>query len=243
MIRTLLISIASTACLSAAAHAQQIVEASDGGVVTGYVSASGITRLRFTSDAAASVQMAEGGEGSGFSVQHEPTTGDLYLTLGRLPRQGEAVGAASFFVTTRAGYTYQVELAAKATPSTQIEVRNPDLVRRQTERALAETSLDDAVVALIRAMWAGALLDGYEIKRLVVRERAAGTLRLAVRAVYEGEALQGRVLTVRNPSRGDVTVEENLFLAPGVAAVTIKGPRVLGPGASVPVLIVDRGQP
>lgn len=241
MIRSLFIAGASAAVTVATAQAQQITEVSDGGVVSGYVSASGVTRLSFTGDQAASSPMSHGGSGPGFSLVHEPTTGDLYLTLERAPRRGERARAVSFFVTTKAGFTYQVELAAKDVPSTQIEVRNPELALKRAERAAAEAPLEAQVVTLTRAMWSGSLADGYTLRRPVFRERAAGSLRLAVQAVYESSDLTGRVLTVRNPSRGTVPVSESLFLAPGVLAVTLQGPTELGPRESMAVLVVDRG--
>ncbi|WP_031555798.1 type-F conjugative transfer system secretin TraK [Parvularcula oceani] len=233
--------LATASVLVAPAAAQQIVEASDGGVVSGYVSASGVTRLSFTGDKAASAPMAQGGGGPGFALVHEPGTGDLYLTLEREPRPGERAGAVSFFVTTEAGFTYQVELAAKDVPSTQIEVRNVQLGIRRAERAATAAPFEARVVALTRAMWSGALLDGFGIKRPVRRERAAGSLRVAVAAVYESADLTGRVLTVRNSSRGTIPVREDAFLAPGVVAVTLKGPTELGPRQSTQVLVVDRG--
>ncbi len=233
-------AVVAVLALAAAAQAEQLIDARDGGVVSGFVSASGITRLTFAGDAAASVQMAQGGGGPGFSIQHEPATGDLYLTLERDPRHGERPGAASFFVTTRAGFTYQIELAARDTPSTQIEIRNPDIARRRAERAAAEAPLEARIVELTRAMWTGEVSDGFTLHRPLQRERAAGSLRLTVRALHEGPDLTGRVLTVRNPSRGTVPVDESAFMAPGVLAVTIKGPRSLGPRESLTVLVVDR---
>ncbi|WP_440590427.1 TraK domain-containing protein [Parvularcula maris] len=103
MIRATLI-LCATALISSA-HAEQIVEAADGGTVSGYASETGVTRLSFLGDAAASVQMAAGGEGAGFSIAHEPTTGDLYISLDGT-RRSSRPGAASFFVTTRSGATY-----------------------------------------------------------------------------------------------------------------------------------------
>lgn len=226
--------------LASGAHAQQLAEVRDGGVVSGYVSASGVTRISFAGDQAASSPMSQGGSGPGFSLVHEPSTGDLYLTLLRDPGRNERAGAASFFVTTKAGFTYQIELAARDVPSTQIEIRNPELQIRRAERAAASAPMETRVVTLSRAMWNDALIDGYAIKRPVRRERAAGSLRVSVEAIYEGADLNGRVLRVRNPSRGTVYVHEGLFLAPGVLAVSLKGTPQLQAGQSMNVLVFDR---
>ena len=236
-------TIASTVALLlvGAANAEQLVEVTDGGVVNGSVSATGVTRVSFINDQAASVQLSQGGAGPGFSIAHEPTTGDLYLTLARDPRRGEAPGAASFFVTTRQGFTYQVELAAKNIPSTQIEIRNPEMRMRAAEKVMADTPMIDRVVSLNRAMWNGALMEGYQLKRPLRRERAAGTLRLTPAAIYEGPDLTGRVLEIRNPSPGTIDISEDVFMAPGVVSVVIKGPRTLEAGGRASVLIIDQG--
>lgn len=238
--RALLLT-AAAITLAASSQAEQLIEARSGGVVTGHVSSSGVTRISFVGDAAASVQLAQGGEGPGFSLVHEPTTGDLYLTLARDPGTGEAPGAASFFVTTRAGFTYQVELAARDVPSTQIAIRNGDLAFKRAEAPARASNEEARIVALTRAMWTGALIDGFDIRRPRAREQVAGSVRLRPAALYEGEGLTGRVLTLRNPAPGAVTISEDLFLAPGVLAVVIKGERTLQQGETAEVLIVDAG--
>ena len=238
--RTCLISIGA-ALVCGVASAGQIVEVTEGGVVSGSVSATGVTRVSFIADEAASVQLSNGGDGPGFSIAHEPTTGDLYLTLERDPRRGEAPGAASFFVTTRKGFTYQVELAARAIPSTQIEIRNPELETRAVDAVAANTPIIDRVVMLNRAMWNGALIDGYKLIRPLRRERAAGPMRLTPIAIYEGTEFTGRVLEIRNPSANHLDIAEDVFMAPGVVSVVIKGPRRLGQDERSSVFIIDQG--
>ncbi|MEL7322570.1 MAG: type-F conjugative transfer system secretin TraK [Pseudomonadota bacterium] len=233
----------STVVIAQTAQAEQLIEVTDGGVITGTVSAGGVTRVSFIGDQAASVQLAQGGNGPGFSIAHEPTTGDLYLTLARDPRRGEAQGAASFFVTTSQGFTYQVELAAREIPSTQIQIRNPELHLKTTQMEMAQTPVIDQVVNLNRAMWNGALMEGYQLKRPLRRERAAGALRLTPVAVYDGPELTGRVLEIRNPSPGSIELSEDVFMAPGVVSVVIKGPRSLGADDRSSVLIIDQGGP
>ena len=206
-IRSLLSIALISGLMSGTANAQQLIEADDGGIVSGYVSATGITRLTFTSDAAASVQMSQGGDGPGFSISQEQD---------------------------------QMELAARNTPSTQIEIRNPDITVRRAEMAAADRPMEERVVNLTRAMWNSALAEGFKVRRPVQRERAAGSLRLAVRAIYEAPDLTGRILSVRNPSPGQVPVSEAAFMAPGVLAVTLQGPRTLGSGQSMTVLVIDR---
>lgn len=240
-VRSLALTGVATVAIVSMASAEQIIAADDGGVITGHVSASGVTRISFIGDEAASVQLSQGGEGPGFSIAHEPTTGDLYLTLSREPGRGEAIGAASFFVTTRAGFTYQVELAAKDTPSTQIAIRNDALqIQRARQTASSEPQID-RLVGLTRAMWNGALMEGYQVRRPLRRENAAGSLRMTPISVYEGETLTGRVIEIRNPTPGEIEVSEDVFLAPGVLSVVIKGPRRLGPNERTAVLIIDGG--
>lgn len=240
--RALLSSLTFAAIIVAPAEAQQILEATDGQVVSGYVSSTGVTRLSFVGDAAASVQMGQGGDGPAFSIVHEPAKGDLYLTLARDPRQGERASAASFFVTTREGFTYQVELAAREVPSTQISIRNPEITLRASKARAASDPQEVRIVTLTRAMWSSLTVDGYRIERPYQRERVAGSLRLSVSAVYEGRDLTGRILSVRNSTPGSVSVDEALFMAPGVLSVTLKGPRTLQSGETAQIFIVDQGE-
>lgn len=240
--RSFFFSLMAASALIAPAEAQQLLEATDGEVVSGYVSATGVTRLSFLGDAASSVQMGQGGDGPGFSIVHEPAKGDLYLTLVRDPRQGERASAASFFVTTREGFTYQVELAARDVPSTQISIRNPEIALKAAQAKASADPQEVRIVALTRAMWSGLTADGYRIERPYQRERVAGSLRLSVNAVYEGRDLTGRVLTVRNNTPGVVTVDEAVFMAPGVLSVTLKGHRSLASGETAQILIVDQGE-
>lgn len=238
---TSLLLAASALVITQTAHAEQLIEVTDGGVINGSVSASGVTRVSFIGDQAASVQLAQGGNGPGFSIAHEPTTGDLYLTLTRDPQRGDTQGAASFFVTTNQGFTYQVELAAREIPSTQIQIRNPELHLKATQMEMADTPVIDQVVSLNRAMWNGALMEGYQLKRPLRRERAAAALRLTPVAVYDGPVLTGRVLEIRNPSPSSIEISEDVFMAPGVVSVVIKGPRSLGADERSSVLIIDQG--
>ncbi|MEL7541370.1 MAG: type-F conjugative transfer system secretin TraK, partial [Pseudomonadota bacterium] len=238
----LLSSLAAIAICASPASAQQLLEATDGQVITGYVSTTGVTRLSFVGDGAASVQMSQGGDGPGFSIVYEPAKGDLYLTLARVPRPGERASAASFFVTTREGFTYQLELSAREVPSTQISVRNPEITLKAAKARASSDPKETRIVTLTRAMWSGWTVDGYQIERPFQRERAAGSLRLSVGAVYKGRDLTGRILNVRNSTPGMVSIDEALFMAPGVLSVTLKGPRDLEAGQDAQILIVDEGE-
>lgn len=237
MRRTLLIAAAALASsLPQTASAEQIVEVVDDGVVSAYVSSTGVTRIKFISDQAKEAVIADGGSGPGFTLAN--IDGDIFLTMDGTSREG--FGAASFFVKTRSGVTYQFELASKETPSTQIFVRNPELAAKQATVASPRATMEERVVQLTQAMWTGALPSGFEVRRPRGREVPAGPVRLRPLAEYRGTDLTGRVLSVRNPASGDISIDEDLFMAPGVVAVSIKGDRTLGPGATVDVLIIDR---
>jgi conjugal transfer pilus assembly protein TraK len=230
---------ASASAIMATCQAQQIIEVTDGGVVSGALSSEGVTRISFLRDRAASVQMQSGGTGPGFSVAHEASTGDLYLTLdGQGPQK--RFGAASFFVTTSKGHTYQVELEAKAIPSTQVIIRNPEMGRAASERPIKLGARDDEIIALTKAIWAGALIDGYEVKRQPSRERAVGSVRVQHQVTYEGERWTGHLLSVRNPAPGSVRFDEASFLAQGTVAVTIRGPRELERRDRSSVIVIER---
>lgn len=237
--RTFLPAAASAAVLIATCQAQQIVEVTDGGVISGSVSSTGVTRISFLQDAAASVQMQSGGVGPGFSIAHEQSSGDLYLTLDGQGAQ-RRFGAASFFVTTGKGYTYQVELEAKAIPSTQVMVRNPEIGRKPAELAPNLGAREQELIALTRAIWTGALVEGYEVSRTPARERALGSVRVRTQMTFEGERWTGHLFTVRNPAPGTVSIDEALFSGPRTVAVTIRGPRELERRSRSSVIVIER---
>ncbi|WP_440590426.1 hypothetical protein [Parvularcula maris] len=119
-------------------------------------------------------------------------------------------------------------------------VRNPALERERADRPVLASQEDEAVVALIRAMWANALAEGYEISRPNSRERVAGSLRIRPISTYRSERLTGRVFSVRNPSPGTVTIDETAFMAPGVIAVTVRGASELPAKSRARVLVISR---
>lgn len=202
----------------APAAADQFKTVADNGAIEGYASAAEITRLSLVGDRVASVQKTDADEtGNDFNIAHDAVTGDLYLSLPHLYDRPYL----SFFVTTKRGYTYKAHLQVRETPATQIFISNPGVGSERAERWELETPFRRTVVRLVRAMWAGETVEGYEVAQGLDVSRKAGPLAWRVVARYDGAALIGRVLEVENRSGSTVDLSEDAFLTPGVIAVSL----------------------
>lgn len=216
-------ALAVAPAIVAPAAADQFKTVSDNGAIEGYASASEITRLSLIGDRTLSVQKTDTDEtGSDFNIAHDAVTGDIYVSLPTFYDRPYL----SFFVTTKRGYTYKAHLDVRETPATQIFVANPGIGSERAERWELETPFRRTVVRLVRAMWMGETVEGYEVARGLDVGRRAGPLAYRIVATYDGAALSGRVLKVENRSDKAVDLTEEAFLTPGVIAVSLDADRL-----------------
>lgn len=198
------------------ALADQFRTIGDSGTVEGYASSLDITRISLVGDRIASVKKADADEfGDDFNVAHDTITGDVYLTLPAIFEQTHL----NFFITSQKGFTYKVHLAIRDTPSTQIFVQNPGVGSERAESWELETPFRQTVVRLIRAMWNGATVEGYEVRQNVDLSQKAGPLTYRVTASYDGASLVGRILKIENSADTALALSEDAFFSPGVIAV------------------------
>ena len=212
--RTRLLSLvaASAAALMPAAG-QVAIEPDANGVIAMEASRSGMTRIAFDEDRAASVQkIAEGHPEGDFSATKDPATGDLYIVIG-----DEAQPNLSFFVSTDAGQTYQVMMRVRDVPPLQVAIAAPEKPDHPTNtNQLARVNSNDGASApvrdtqgtdlasvLIKAMYSGARIDGFETKRFRKLDWLVGPLAaqgFSQRGVIEwtGNGATGYAITVRN---------------------------------------------
>lgn len=200
----------------APALADQFRSIADNGTIEGYASSLDITRISLIGDRVASVKKADADEfGDDFNVAHDTITGDVYLTLPAIYEQTHL----NFFITSQKGFTYKVHLAIRDTPSTQIFVQNPGVGSERAESWELETPFRQTVVRLIRAMWNGATVEGYEVRQNVDLSQKAGPLTYRITASYDGASLVGRILKIENNADTALALSEGAFFSPGVIAV------------------------
>ena len=222
------------------AKAQQFVEVSGDGMIRAELSADGITRLHFVKDEVASVQLNEGGHHVDVSFTKEPTTGDLYIKLPNYNRDAFDSNDVSFFLITKRGYTYQIELEIKERNSAQIAIRNLDIKQHNQEFKQTNQVLESSVIRLIRAMSTGTLIEGYRVTNSFARTQALGSLKFNTRSIYQGKHLTGQIIVIQNPTPGEVTIKETRFLSSGILAVTILGNPKLGTLETRKVLLIGQ---
>jgi hypothetical protein len=209
-------------CLLAALHAvgaqavaQVTLEPNANSVISMEASKTGMTRIAFNEDRATSVQkIAEGHPEGDFSATKDPATGDLYIVIGE-----EAQPNLSFFVSTDAGHTYQVMMRVRDVPTLQVSIAAPEVSEEEPDEYLAatmnssyeaqgpvqDTQIADLASVLIRAMYSGARIDGFETRRFRKLDWLVGPLAaqgFSQRGVIEwsGNGASGYAITVRNES-------------------------------------------
>ena len=222
--------------LTVSAKADQFLTVSDNSTLEGYVSAREITRLSLVGDRIVSIQKADSDEfGDDFNVAHDAVTGDIYITLPAVYEQPRL----SFFITSKKGFSYRAHLAIRDTPATTIFVTNPGVGSEAAEAWELQTPFRATVVRLIRAMWTGSTIDGYDVRHSVDVERSAGPLKYRLVASYDGALLAGRVLKVVNTSQESIDLSEDAFFSPAVIAISVRSDR-LAPRESALVYVVAR---
>ena len=115
---------------SGSAQALQVLQASDHAELAAEISATQVSRIALDGDRIARVIQSPGG----FTVEHDPVRGDLYLypespavfgpSPGGLPAQAGAPAPVTLYVGTERGFTYRLTLSPASRGSAQILIRN-----------------------------------------------------------------------------------------------------------------------
>lgn len=241
----LLLAQLMTLCAAVPAQALQIIEAVDHAELSAEVSSTEVNRIALDGDRVARVIRSPGG----FTVEHDPVRGDLYLypnpslgVDGPVPSLVPATRAPAvrapaltLYLGTERGFTYRLALTVAERDSAQILIRNT----AAAEPTSADTAGDgyaNELAALIRAVARREPVAGYVIVPApnVMDPPPAGSLV----EVWRGPRYTARVL--RTPGAGDAS-----------ALAVLEGPRVaaawLSPDGSGPhgerlaVIVEDRG--
>ena len=144
------------------AVAMQILEAADHAELAAEISAIGVNRIALHGDRIAKVVRAP----DGFAVEHDASSGDLYLRPSVPGAFGHAPGEpVTLFVGTERGFTYRLTLTPVARDSAQILIRNAAALAGDAVGAPApgDSAHVAALVRLVRAVARREPLPGYEI--------------------------------------------------------------------------------
>ncbi len=149
------------------AVAMQILDAADHAELVAEKSARGVNRIALAGDRIAKVVRAP----DGFAVEHDASSGDLYLRPAARRANNPPSGAdphapVTLFIGTEKGFTYRLTLMPGDRDSAQILIRNADAMAVASVAATAPAGSDPQVAALVRLVRAVARrepLPGYAI--------------------------------------------------------------------------------
>ena len=124
----LLLAQLMTLCAAVPAQALQIIEAVDHAELTAEVSSTEVNRIALDGDRVARVIRSPGG----FTVEHDPVRGDLYLYPGPgvggpatvICAAAARASALTLYLGTERGFTYRLSLTVAERDSAQILIRN-----------------------------------------------------------------------------------------------------------------------
>ncbi|MFW6027541.1 MAG: type-F conjugative transfer system secretin TraK [bacterium] len=205
--------------LTARAHADQFREAADNATVEGFVSSIEVSRISLVGDRVASVQKIKSADyREDFTVAHDAITGDIYVTLS----PAYLSKFVNFFVTSKQGYTYKFMLQVKATPGTQIFVRNPLIASDKAQDWETGTPLRRTAIRLIRAMWNAETVPGYAVTYERSKPRRSDRLKTTRVAAYDGARLTGHVFELENRMDEPLDLKEDAFAFDGAVALSLR---------------------
>ena len=213
--------IASGLVLTASpALADETILVADNGEVRCQASKSDLTRISLKDDQFVSVSRVQSGiESEDFSIVHEPTRGDIYISV----PQGYAKPNISFFGTTQNGFVYKFDCQVAVEAAVQVFVANADVERPQArpETLQANASLDDRAVGLVRAMFEQRSVSGFEISDAARAPVNVGAIKVQLLSEYRSPTMTGKVLRIENTGDAPISLQEELIAGDGAIAVSI----------------------
>ena len=231
----------------ATARALQMLEAADHAELSAEISGDAVNRIALDGDRISRVIQSPGG----FTVEHDPVRGDLYLYPDRAAPLGpmqarEAAAPVTLYVGTEEGFTYRLTLSVVSRDSAQILIRNaaaaaPD-AWSSNAAAPSVAGYQNELVTLIRAVARRESLPGYI--RVVAPEPPQPGLTAEIPPaqqsfveLWRGPRFTARVLRI--PAEGVADAEQLAKLAGSdVAAVWLSAPG-RGPGGGRLAVVVE----
>ncbi len=147
------------------AAAMQILDAADHAEIAAEISATGVNRIALAGDRIAKVVRVP----DGFAVEHDASSGDLYLRpaarrANSPPSGADPHGPVTLFIGTEKGFTYRLTLTPADRDSAQILIRNATVAEGGATAGPAPGGPHvAALVKLVRAVARREPLPSYEI--------------------------------------------------------------------------------
>lgn len=220
---------------SATARALQVLQASDHAELIAEISDTDVNRIALDGDRISRVIQSPGG----FTVEHDPVRGDLYLhpDAAAVFAPVPATAPVTLYVGTEQGFTYRLSLSAVSRDSAQILIRNGAVAARAVDRTrTVGGDRRGELVSLILAVARREPMPGYVM--VPAPASAMSAERGSVVELWTGPRFTARVL--RTPGE-DVEDAAQLARFSGAAVVAAwLSPPGRGPnGERIAVLVED----
>ncbi|MFW2449047.1 type-F conjugative transfer system secretin TraK [Qipengyuania profunda] len=222
------------------ALAQEHILAVDNGEVRCQASKSDLTRIALKDDQFVAVSRVQTGiEAEDFAIVHEPTRGDIYLSV----PEGYTKPNISFFGTTQKGYVYKFDCQVSGDGALQVFVANADIENPQPQaETLQAASLDDRAVGLVRAMFEQRPVTGFEISDAARAPVNVGDIKVQLVSEYRSPTMTGKVLRIENTGAAPMTLQEELIAGDGAIAVSISNRDLASGQATAAYVVVPTGR-
>ncbi|HUD94863.1 type-F conjugative transfer system secretin TraK [Sphingobium sp.] len=220
----------------------ETVIAADNGSVQCDASKQDLTRISLRDDRFAAVsKVASAVVAEDFSVVHEPTRGDIYISV----PDGYQRNSISFFGTTQKGFVYKFICRVGGADATQVFVANADSARAEPAAVRAphrrDIPLGAQAVALIKAMFEQRPIEGFEIRDEPRVPVTVGSLKVQLVSEYDGLTMAGKILRIENTGEAPVAVSDELIAPSGAIAVSIVNARLEPRRATGAYVVVPAG--
>ena len=223
------------------AFADENILAVDNGEVRCRASKADLTRISLKDDRFVSVSRVQTGvEGQDFSIVHEPTRGDIYISV----PEAYSKPNISFFGTTQKGLVYKFDCQIGGDSAVQVFVANADIENpsAKPEVLTASGSLQDRAVGLVRAMFEQRPVNGFEIRDAARAPVNVGDMKVQLISEYRSPTMTGKVLRIENTSASPIALREELIAGDGAIAVTISNPNLASGQATAAYVVVPAGR-
>jgi conjugal transfer pilus assembly protein TraK len=223
------------------ALADETILVADNGEVRCQASKSDLTRISLKDDQFVSVSRVQSGvESEDFSIVHEPTRGDIYISV----PQGYAKPNISFFGTTQKAFVYKFDCQVAVEAAVQVFVANADVERPQArpETLQANASLDDRAVGRVRAMFEQRSVSGFEISDAARAPVNVGAIKVQLLSEYRSPTMTGKVLRIENTGDAPISLQEELIAGDGAIAVSISNRDLAKGQATAAYVVVPAGR-
>jgi conjugal transfer pilus assembly protein TraK len=194
-----------------------------------------MSRLFVRGQKIASVRSLDEPTGPQVLVQHDATTGEVFIGFDDDPIDGHF----SLFVTTDAGQTFEVRLHPLDGADNRIELVSddgPSLISQQTQGA--GSGYSETITAFMKLMFNGQVTQGVSFTPVKDQGEVSAHLLIKTIGYYQAEGLRGIVLNLTNQSLAPTVLQSDPFLVKHVLAVGISR-ETLGPKESAYVYVVE----